>query len=214
MSNGDRPVTLFGVSGLISGIAANGVLFSFSNPSTAVDLGGPAYDVFRLEALDVEARVISGFTSAQELGIQAHFVKSAAAYTGGTSLSLASGAPAFFMADRPLDSTYDYSIDYPGGSRLSESANAARIIQTTTALTPVGSPVINAMPFAWDSVAELATSPATPKGVLSFSYREGKKGQTFGENAGFIIRAPIALGAGGTIRLFVRALLAERVLRR
>lgn len=203
-ARGDARLTLFGLSGLVGATAANDVLFSFHNP--AADF------VYRLDRLDVEARVVTGYAAAQEVALAAHFVTDQAVYTGGTSLS---STPAFYHSDLPINAAYSYTEGDPGFSHLKDNTNTARIA-TTGALAASGVPVINAQPFAWDGVSALATSATTPKDLLSFSYRPGRnRGQLIGEDAGFIIRTPIALvGTGGaTLRFFVRALLSERQLK-
>jgi hypothetical protein len=85
-------------------------------------------------------------------------------------------------------------------------------IATTAALTHAGTPVVKSQPFAWDNFSELAASATLNKGFFDWRWRpfneaEGK----ISSNAGFVIRSPIAMGAGGTARFQIDYVWIERV---
>lgn len=199
-SSGGKIYRLAAVSGLITGVSADGVLFAFRNPTSS---GKP------LHLLDVRARArtIAGFTAAQELALGAHFVSSfvAANYSGGTDLSNPASNPAYVLEGASLDAATSYTVT------RSESVLATGNVRIagTDALTHAGSPVIRSQPFAYDAYADLAAAATVQKGRLDLGYAP-ELSQPLGEDAGFIVKAPIALGAGGTVRLFVEVRWFER----
>lgn len=201
---GGRVFRLAGVSGLITGVAADGVLFAWRNPSADI--------VQHLVALTLKWRTVSGFTAAQEVAIAAHHVTafdaaSPANYAGGTDLSNPASNPAYVNLDEIINSAYSYTES----NSKSVLATGNVRIATIAALTHAGTPVIASQPFGWDAFAELAAGASVQKGVCDVLYRPAHGGyQRFGSNAGFVVRAPIALGAGGTGRLGVEVAWFER----
>lgn len=199
-SSGGKIYRLAATSGLITAITADGVLFAFRNPSAS----GKA-----LHFLDVraKARVVTGFTAAQELALAAHWVSSFAAanYTGGTDLSNPASNPAYVLEDQALDSATSYTV--PKTKSVLATGNVR--IATTDALAHAGSPVIRSQPFAWDAYAELAAAATVQKSRAELHHAPAGS-QPVGEDAGFIIKAPVALGAAGTVRLFVEVRWFER----
>ena len=190
-------------SGLITGVSADGVAFAFRNPSSE--------KCCRLLYLALKARTITGFTAAQELALAAHVVTSfdTGNYAGGTDLSNPASSPAYVNAGLTLDSTYSYTT--PRTKSVLVTGNAR--ISTTAALTHSGSPVIQSQPFLWETFSELAAAATVQKGLCDAIYapdRDVDHHHDFGLNAGFIVKWPIALGAGGTVRLNVEMVWAER----
>jgi len=200
---GGRVFRLTATSGLITGLSANDVMLAWRNSSSEV--------VQDLLYLALKWRTVAGFTAGQEMALAAHQVSSFATanYSGGTDLSDPASAPAYVNTSVPLDSTYSYTNPKTKSRLLSGNVRIA----TTAALTHAGSPVIRAQPFLWDSFAELAAGATTHKGIMDLVYapdRDVDDVIRFGSDAGFIVRAPIALGAGGTGRLSVEAVWYER----
>src|SRR6185436_19065476 len=78
-------------SGLVAGaVSADGVLFAWRNPPTKIDTTTNQV-AQRIKMLVVKARTVTGFPTAQEIALSAHFVSvfgsPVADYTGGTDLS-------------------------------------------------------------------------------------------------------------------------------
>jgi hypothetical protein len=188
-----------GLSGVVTGVAANGVVLAFRNPSSAV---------IELLSLDLFVRTIAGFTAAQELAVAASFVFSFASanYTGGTNLSDPSGGTAgYYNVDIPIVSSPSWT---GGGASQLTSGNIS--IANTAALTHAGSPTFMAQPFAWDGYGELAAAATVGKGFLEAKYRASPRGgQRLGLDSGFVARLPIAMAAGGTARLYAHVVWRE-----
>jgi hypothetical protein len=199
-SSGGKIYRLAAVSGLITGVSADGVLFAFRNPAAS----GKALHFVDLRA---KVRTVAGFTAAQEFAAAAHWVSSFddASYTGGTDLSDPASNPAYVLEDQVLDASTSYTT--PRSKSVLVAGNVR--IADTGALSHGGSPVIRSQPFAWDAYAELAAAATVHKGRAELVYAPAGS-QPVGEDAGFIIKAPIALGAGGTARLFVEVRWFER----
>lgn len=198
-SSGGRLYRLHAVSGLITGLSANDVVFAFRNPDTTLPLC--------VQAVRAKWRTVAGFTAAQEMALGLHLVSSFAAanYTGGTDLSNPASSPAYVRRDAGF------------GSTLTEAKSKSRLVSgnvriaDTGALSHAGAPVIQASPFVWDSYAELAAAATVHKGRLDFGFDPTDQDELeVGADGGFIIRAPIALGAGGTGRLSVEVCWFER----
>jgi hypothetical protein len=198
-SSGGRLFRLHAVSGLITGLSANDVMFAFRNPDTTLPLC--------LQSLKARWRTVAGFTAAQEVAIAAHLVSSFAAtnYASGTDLSHPTSNPAYVRRDVGF------------GATLTEPRSKSRLvtgnvrISDTGALTHAGSPVIQAHPFLWDNAAELAAAATVAKGRAEIAFDPSDQDELeVGADGGFVIRAPIALGAGGTGRLSVEVCWFER----
>lgn len=198
-SSGGRLFRLHAVSGLVTGLSANDVLFAFRNPDTVLPLC--------LQSVRVKWRTVAGFTAAQEMALGLHLVSSFAAanYSGGTDLSNPASSPAYVRRDAGF------------GATLTEAKSKSRLatgnvrIADTGALTHAGSPTIQASPFVWDSFAELGAAATVHKGRFEFGFDPSDQDELeVGADGGFIIRAPIALGAGGTGRLSVEVCWFER----
>lgn len=189
-SGGGKLFRLAATSGLITGLSANDVMFAWRNP-----------DLLQFIAeIRVKWRTVAGFTAAQEMAVAAHLVSSfvAANYSGGTDLSDPASNPAYIRCDEGF------------GASLSKATDKSRLVSgnvriaTTGALTHAGSPVIQSQPFLWDGFAELASAATVHKGRADMVYAPSDQRELpFGADGGFIVRAPIALGAGGTGRLSV-----------
>jgi hypothetical protein len=203
MSRSQPVFQLAAKSGLIAAAtAADSVLFAWRNPSpTAVQF---------LHRLEVRAQVVTGFSAAFENALEARDVSSFAAanYTGGTDLSHPTTA---------ANKAYSrFSIDAllrPKAESILESGNVR--IATTTGLSHAGAPVIASHPFAYGSVGELITGDTIPRGLPGFVWEQPvindvRVPRALLPDAGFVIRNPIALAAGGTLRLFVSAVFSEK----
>lgn len=189
-SGGAKLFRLAATSGLITGLSANDVMFAWRNP-----------ELFQwAPSIRVKWRTVAGFTAAQEMAISMHLVSSFAAtnYASGTDLSNPASNPAYIRNDEGF------------GASLTKASEKTRLvsgnvrISDTGALTHAGSPVIQSQPFLWDAFAELAAAATVHKGRAELVYEpKNKQELVLGADGGFIIRAPIAMGAGGTGRLSV-----------
>ncbi len=198
-SSGGRLFRLAATSGLITGVSANGVIFAWRNPST----DKPQH----LAYLKAKWRTVAGFTAAQEMALALHLVSSfdGANYTGGTDLSDPASSPAYV---RP-DAGFGASLTQNRIESVLVSGNVR--IADTGALSHGGSPVIQSQPFLWESFAELAAAATVHKGHADLVYDPQVQGElVLATSGGFIIRPPIALGAGGTGRLSVEVGWYER----
>lgn len=202
---------LSATSGLIAGvISANGVLFAWRNPPTLLD-GTTNVVSQRIKMLVVKARTITGYPTAQEVAIAATsvtvFGSPVADYSGGTDLSdQAAGTDAIRTIGPDLGPK-------PLQSSVLQSGNVR--IATTVALTHAGSPTIKTHPFAQDSWFELAAAATTQEGGCDLVWTPSmeaplhQKGLQYRPGSGFIIRNTIAMGATGSIRLFVEVFWGE-----
>lgn len=189
-SSGAKLFRLAATSGLITGVSANDVLFAWRNP-----------ELLQFVAeLRVKWRTVAGFTAAQEMAIAAHLVSSfdAANYSGGTDLSNPTSNPAYIRCDEGFGASLTTARDK---TRL-VSGNVR--IADTGALTHGDSPTIQSQPFLWDAFAELGAAATVHKGRADLVYAPNDHRElVFGADGGLVIRAPIAMGAGGTGRLSV-----------
>lgn len=188
-----------GLSGVVAAsLAADSVLFHFRVPAT----GTAAVRLKRLRAL---WRTIAGYTAAQEVSLGAYQVTAFGAvpadYTGGTSLggTIRTIGPDTAVKPRRASALADGNIS----------------ICTTAGLVHAGTPTVASQPFAFEGGSELATGAAIARGGLDLEWQPSaeaaadRKGLVFIPGHGFVLRNPIALGAGGTGRLFVEAYFEE-----
>lgn len=193
MSNVEFHVS--GLSGIVAAsLAADSVLFHFRNPDTNT----PAC---RLKRVVAKWRTILGYTAAQEVSMAAYYVSAfgtpTADYTGGTSLG------ATIRTIGPDTGTK------PRRTTMLVAGNVS--IATTAGLAHAGTPTVASQPFAYDGANELAAAATVAKGGFDVTWEpsgegiDNRKGLVLLPGTGFIIRNPIALGAGGTGRLFVEA---------
>jgi hypothetical protein len=193
-------------SGVIAAsLAANSVLFHFRNPALKSDGITENTVKIRLKLLYVKWRTITGYTSGQELALEASQVTAFGAvpadYTGGTDLSHPS---------TEANQAYRYLGPDPWPTTVASSLQSGNVsIATTAGLSHTQTPTIKTHPFAWDSYRELDTGAAIPRGAFDMVWTPslegslGGKGLRMDPGTGFVIRNPIALGAGGTGRMFV-----------
>jgi len=109
--------------------------------------------------------------------------------------------------------TIDSSYVYTTPRTKSVLTTGCARISDTAALSHSGSPVIQSQPFLSDAFSELASAATVQRGGVVLEYapvRDVDHYLDFGQNAGFIVRWPVALGAGGTVRLGVEMLWGER----
>jgi hypothetical protein len=197
-------------SGIIAAsLAANAVLFAWRNPTTFAN-GDANTRGQRLKQLFIKCRTVTGYTAAQEISLGAYEVSvfgvTGVDYTGGTDLSNPASNPAIRALGPDLGPR-------PAQETVLQSGNVR--IASTAGLSHVGSPTIATHPFAWDSSFELAAAATVHEGAFdvvwtpSMEASDHKKGLMLYPGKGFVIRNPIALGAGGTVRLFVEAFWEE-----
>lgn len=188
-----------GLSGIVAAsLAADSVLFHFRNPHT--NAAG-----VRLKRLVAKWRTVAGYTASQEVSLGAYEVSAfggtPADYTGGTSLGAVSRIYGPDTSSKP--------------ARVTSLAAGNISIATTAGLSHAGSPTIASQPFAYDGANELAAAATVAKGGFDLVWQpssEGsdhRKGLVLIPGRGFVIRNPIALGAGGTGRLFVECIWEE-----
>lgn len=194
---------LAATSGLITGTSAGDVVFAWRNPSTT--------KMQRLLYLALKWRTVAGFTAAQEMALAVHVVTSfgAANYTGGTDLSDPASSPAYLNTGLVLDSTYSYTTPKTKSVLLTGNVRIA----STGALSQGAAPTVQSQPFAWDAFSELAAAATVHKGradIVHAPRRDFGFELDFGSDAGFVAKLPIALAAGGTGRLSVEVVWAER----
>jgi hypothetical protein len=188
-----------GLSGVVAAsLAADAVLFHFRNPDTNTA-------ACRLQRLHAKWRTIAGYTAAQEVSLGAYYVSAFGAtpadYTGGTSLGATIRILGPDTGSKPKRAT------------ILAAGNVS--IGTTAGLSHAGAPTITTQPFAYDGANELAAAATVAKGAFDLEWQpsdeaiDNRKGLVLIPGTGFVIRNPIALGAGGTGRLFVEAFWEE-----
>lgn len=188
-----------GLSGIVAAsLAADSVLFHFRNPHTNTA-------AVRLRRLVAKWRTIAGYTASQEVSLAAYEVSAFGAtpadYTGGTSLGGTIRRLGPDTASKPARET------------ILAAGNVS--ICTTAGLAHAGTPTIASQPFAYDGANELAAAATVAKGGFDVVWQpsdeaiDDRKGLFITPGRGFVIRNPIALGAGGTGRLFVECFWEE-----
>jgi|SRR6188508_2311746 len=188
-----------GLSGIVAAsLAADSVLFHFRNPDTNTA-------ACRLKRVVAKWRTIAGYTAAQEVSLAAYYVSAfgvtPADYTGGTSLGALIRTLGPDTASKPKRAT------------ILVAGNVS--IATTAGLAHAGTPTVASQPFAYDGANELAAAATVAKGAFDVVWQpsdegiDNRKGLVLVPGTGFIIRNPIALGAGGTGRLFVECFWEE-----
>lgn len=185
------------VSGLITGVAGgdatNGHLWAFRfSPAVAGSPVGPLPKYAQITRLRARAFTISGYTAAQEVGIDLSILRGySVAHTGGTALTLTgnNGRKATYQNVIPLVQ--------PCGSTIR--------VATTAQLT-AGTHVFDAQPILEGVFSELAAGATVSKGAYDvFLSTEDldKYPISLATGEGLCIRNTIAQGAGGTMRLSV-----------
>lgn len=165
-----------GVSGLTTGIAANGALFLFRNPDATKKV--------ILQYLKVRAVVITGFTAAQELAFDALVYRNWQVDAGGTLLSVASNN----MKKR---------------ASLAPSIANVRVPAAAAITTPAAPAVADGNPFMAGMCKTLAAAATVQDAVMEevFDATNGSDFPfVFEQNEGFAIRNSILMGAAGTVR--------------
>lgn len=203
-AGGGRIFRMSAKSGLITTISADAVVFAHRNPSSSV--------LQELVEINLKYRTVSGFTAAQEMALEGRWATtfdaaSPANYSGGTDLSDPASNPAYVNLNVPIGSTYSYTDERTKSVLASGNVRIA----TTSALTHAGTPVIKSQPFEWDNFSELAAGATVNKGFFDWRWRPSNQNEgKLGENAGFVIRPPITMGAGGTGRFKIDYVWIER----
>lgn len=205
---------LSAASGLIAGaISADGVFFSWRNPPTRLEGSTSQTNERgqRIKMLSCQLRTVTGFPTAQEVVIAAHYVSvfgsPVADYSGGTDLSDQAGG---------TDAVRRLGADPgPKPAQLSVLQTGNVRISSTAALTHAGSPTIKTHGFARNSYFELAAASTVQEGGCDLIWTPSPEGSAHNKGlilqpgAGFILKFPIALGATGTVRAFVEVFWEE-----
>lgn len=199
---------------IAASLAANSVLYAHHNPSTLAD-GSDNRRAQRLKMLIAKWRTITGYTAGQELSLAAYEVTDfdGEDYAGGTDLSHPTTDAN--KAYRVIGPDSGLPVGRAGLDPPSVLQSGNIVIATTAGLTHGGAPVLKTHPFAWNSYSELAAAATVSKGAFdvvwtpSIEGQNNNKGLLLYPGKGFVLRNPIALGAGGTGRLFVETIWEE-----
>lgn len=194
------------VSGLITGVSANGVIFAFRNSHAQKQM-------FVTQML-VKWRTTTGFTAQQEVRLSVLPVTSFASanYTGGTDLSDYTGGSAV-TATNAIKPRAKNRADQRTVLRSALETGNVRIA-TTGALNHGGAPTIATHPWMDEGTTELAAGDGVPTSIIDIGWEvnpfecsagmvDYEGGWPIPSENGFIITLPIAMGAGGVGRLTV-----------
>lgn len=183
--NGKFRVAAF--TGLTTGIAANGAIFSMR-------LAGTGFYRAVVTDLRLKAQIITPFTAANEISAAAYLVRSfTASDSGGTSL-LPAGL-----------NNYISSVDPPFTTTVTDLR-----VATTGALT-AGTRTIDAAPILFLPAAQIQATASAAQGYFETALSptsdqrfglnlQGATGGTAANAEGLIVTLPVAQGAGGTVR--------------
>lgn len=191
-------------SGLITVENAAAVFFAFRNSHASKHLF--------VSALTVKWRTITGFTAEQEICMEvvpATF--GSANYAGGTDLSNYTGGSAVLATNAIKPRSKNRSNQ---GLALRSALETGNIMIASDTTLTNASATLATHPWCADSCLELATSTTVQRGIIDIFWEapgfESGAGMVDFEGCmqlkneeGFVVRSPIALGAGGTGRLFV-----------
>jgi hypothetical protein len=194
-------------SGIIAAsLAADSVLFAWRNAHASKH-----QFIARVSA---KWRAITGYTAEQEIELAVLPVTSfaAASYTGGTDLSDYTGGSAVLATNAIKPRSKNRGDQSLVLRSCLESGNVR--IATTAGLSHAGSPTRATHPWVAGGCQELATGVTVQRGAFDVTWEapgfESGAGLVDFEGCwpipsenGFIITNPIALGAGGTGRLYV-----------
>lgn len=177
--------------------SANAVWFAFRNPSQSRGC--------RIRRIEVMARSESGPTAKDKFSLEGCWCTGFDTnYSGGTDLSDPT-APAYFLVGPES-----------GLPERRAGVDTQSILQTGcvtiagTAALGTSTPTIQGFPFMWDERLEPAAATETDRPGLNLIWTpsdeasRGGKGRVLKVDEGFIIRNPLATGAGHTWRAFVR----------
>lgn len=191
------------VSGLITGVSANGVIFAFRNSHASKQL-------FITQVL-AKWRTTTPFTNPQELRISLLPVTSFASanYTGGTDLSNYTGGSAV-PATNAIKPRAKNRADQRIALRSCLETGNVRIA-TTGALSHGGAPTIATHPWIDEGTYEPGSSVASLIDIgwevnpfeCSAGMVDYEGGYPLPPENGFVITLPIAMGAAGVGRLTV-----------
>jgi hypothetical protein len=168
------------MSGLTTGLAANGNIFYLRNPDPS--------KLMILQYLKIRAAVITGFTAAQEIAFDAIIARAwTAATAGGTAVAINNNN----MKKR---------------ASLAPSIADARI--ATTAVLTAPTATLDAESFLAGTGKTLAAA-ATVQDIAIEEEFDATNGSDYpiilGQNEGICVRNSILLGAGGTVRYAINA---------
>lgn len=164
-----------GISGLTTGIAANGALFLFRNPDAA--------KLCILQFLKVRAVVVTGFTAAQELAFDVMPYRGWTVDAGGTLLAVA-------------------NHNMKRRSSLAQSIANIRIPAAAALTTPAAPAVADGNPIMSGMAKTLAAAATVQDAAFeeTMDINGGDYPIVFAQNEGFAVRNLIAMGAAGTVR--------------
>ncbi len=188
---------------IAASLAQNSVLFAFRNPSQSAGI--------RIRRVEAITRAITGPTATEQISLAAAWASAFTAnYSGGTDLSDPT-APAYFT----VGPESGIGQKKQGVDTSSVLATGNVMIATTAGLA-TATPTISAFPFAYDERQEVIVSTIQDRPGLNLIWEptaeeiEGGKGRVLKQDMGFVIRNPIATGAGHTFRLYVRVAWGEQ----
>lgn len=187
-------------SGLIATAAANGVLFSFRNPS-----GSKKMYVQRIRATAVITTPPSG-TNHQELALALRMATFVDDYTDGTDVS-ALYKPTWLDKQRAIA-----SLQVPSSVLSTGNARIADTAALTAGATP---PTIFGADWAWDGVRVIGADTITVNPNIYLDWESPHLGgdpnaysdagcMILGEDDGFLIRMPIAIANSLVVRAHVQ----------
>jgi hypothetical protein len=189
------------VSGLVTGVAAAsptaGHLFAMRwSPPTS---GPRILKVCLIQRIRAKWRTISGFTAAQEVGLDLSVLRGYSAnHSGGTAVTLTTQ-----NQQKRGGTTPSTTVSAQG---MLPSLMADMRIAAAGALT-AGTHTFDAQPIARDGYSENAAAATVPLGRFDMEFLNadavGDCPIVLGPNEGLCIRNVVAQGAGGTARIIV-----------
>lgn len=199
---------LHAVSGLVATAAANGVLFAWHNPSST-----RKQYIQRVRATLITTTPPTT-TNHQEVALEmtkAVFASSGGDYTDGKNLSDPATAANYAVRNRNLDLQRVTSTGQTPVSIL--TSGNVRIADTAAMTAGASPPTIDAHPWAWDGVRVIGDGTVTvnPSVYLDWvnptpavHHESPEIGcLPLGQDAGFLIRMPIAIANSLVVRCAV-----------
>jgi len=182
-------------SGLLTGVAAAGAttghIWAFRFAPAAGVQPAPKFAV--ITRLRAKLQTITGFTVAQEVGIDLSVARTYTAFhTGGTSAT--------------LTTTNAKKIDLPTNAGVTPPSSASQMMIGTTGALTAGTQTLDAQPIAAEPHIELAAAITVYGGFSQISMDTGDLLEypiALATNEGLILRNTVAMGAAGTARLVV-----------
>src|SRR5688572_7317261 len=200
-------------SSAVGTTSANDVLFVWRNPLLLAD-GSNNPRGQKISKIAARLHTIAGPTAQQEVALALHKVTAMTAnFTGGTDLS-----------HPTTTANKGYRVLGPDPARvgLLSGQDQKTVLQagnvqiSNAAISSAGSPVVETFPFAWDAVTEPVTATAVVRSGVNLVWTpsaegsDDERGLVLKPDTGFVLRTPVALGAGYSGRLFVQVFWCEQ----